>query len=227
MPIAFSEIVISVLLKVRSMPPPAPALQAQLDVARGAFIDAALVEGVARALLVFVVHQHRVVLADQLFAGKAQQLRHAVVHEGELAFVVQGVDDVRRRIHQIAVHLFRVFQLGGDALVVDRQAALLQRVLHRLEQLLAAVRLAQVIVGAALERADGGLDADVAAHHDHVAVDLARVDVIHDLVAAHVGQAQVEQDQIEFQFGQLGQRFAAAGGGDQMVVAVAQQFVQR
>jgi hypothetical protein len=52
---------------------------------------------------------------------------------------------------------------------LDGQAARLQRVAHRLEQLFAAVGLAQVVVGAALQRADRGVDADLAAHHDHVA----------------------------------------------------------
>ena len=61
----------------------AVALQAQFDVARGALVDAALVEHVARALQVFFVHQDRVVLADQLIAREAEQLVGAVVDEGE------------------------------------------------------------------------------------------------------------------------------------------------
>ncbi len=203
------------------------ALEAQLDVARSPLVHPALVEHVAGPLLVLVVHQDRVMLADQFIARKAQQLLGAVVDEGELALVVQGVDDVGRTVDQVAVHLLRVFQLGGDARIVLRQRALLQRVLHRLEQLLAAVRLAQVIVGAPLQGADGGLDAHVAAHHDHVAVYALGVDVVHDLVAAHVGQAQVEQHQVELELVELGQRLAAAGGRHQVVVAVAQQFVQR
>jgi hypothetical protein len=74
MPIAFSEIVIRVLLKVRSWLIAGVALQAQLDVARGALVDAALVEHIARALQVFVVHQDRVMLADQFVARVAEQL---------------------------------------------------------------------------------------------------------------------------------------------------------
>jgi hypothetical protein len=97
-----------------------------------------------------------------------------------------------------------------------RQAALLERVAHRLQQLFAAVGLAQVVVGAALQGADRRLDADLAAHHDHVAVDALGVDEVHDLVAADVGQAQVEQDQVEAQARQVGERLAAAGRGDQL-----------
>ncbi|MNM29420.1 hypothetical protein D3C81_399610 [compost metagenome] len=204
----------------------AMALQAQFHIARGALVDAALIEGVARPFLVFIVHEDRVMTADQLFAAKAQQLVHAVVDEGDAPFVVQGIDDVGRAVDQVAVHLLRVFQLQRDALVLQRQLALLQRVLHRLEQLLAAVRLAQVVVGAAFQGADGGLDADIAAHDDDVALDAAPVDVVHDFMAAHVGQAQVEQDQVEAQFRQLRQRLAAAGGRVQLVAAVLQQFVQ-
>ena len=190
----------------------AMALQAQFHIARGALVEAALIEGIARPLLVFVVHEDGIMAADQLFAAKAQQLVHPIIDEGDAAFVVQGIDDIGRAVDQVAVHLFRVFQLQRDALVFQRQLALLQRVLHRLEQLLAAVRLAQIIVGAALQGADGRLDADVAAHDDHVALDATPVDVVHDFMAAHVGQAQVEQDQVEAQFRQLRQRLAAAGG---------------
>jgi hypothetical protein len=46
-------------------------------------------------------------------------------------------------------------------------------------------------------------------------------------VAADVGQAQVEQDQVETQLRQVGDRLAAGGRGDQLVAAAAQQFVQR
>jgi hypothetical protein len=179
------------------------ALQAQLDVARGAFVDAALVEGIARALQVFVVHQDRVMLADQLFAPVAEQLVGAVVHEGEAAFVVQRIDDVRRRVDQVAVHLLGVFQLVRDARLAF-QAARLERIAHGLEQLFAAVGLAQVVVGAALQGADRGVDPDLAAHHDDVGVDALLVDEVHDLVAADVGQAQVEQDQVEAQLRQVG-----------------------
>ncbi|MNS93473.1 hypothetical protein D3C72_1276520 [compost metagenome] len=204
----------------------AMALQAQFHIARGALVEATLIEGIARPLLVFIVHEDGIMAADQLFAAKAQQLVHPVVDEGDAAFVVQGIDDVGRAVDQVAVHLFRVFQLQRDALVFQRQLALLQRVLHRLEQLFAAVRLAQIIVGAALQGADGRLDADVSAHDDHVALDAAPVDVVHDFMAAHVGQAQVEQDQVEAQFRQLRQRFAAAGSRVQLVAAVFQQFVE-
>ena len=202
------------------------ALQAQFHIARGALVEAALIEGIARPLLVFIVHEDRIMAADQLFAAKAQQLVHPVVDEGDAAFVIQGIDDVGRAVDQVAVHLFRVFQLQRDALVLQRQLALLQRVLHRLEQFLAAVGLAQIIVGATFQGADGRLDADVAAHDDHVALDAAPVDVVHDFMAAHVGQAQVEQDQVEAQFRQLRQRLAAAGGRMQLVAAVLQQFVE-
>jgi len=198
------------------------AFQAQLDVARGALVDAALVEHVARAFLVLVVHEDRVMLADQLFALVAEQLVGAVVDEREAAFVVQRVDDVGRAVHQVAVHLFRVFQLAGDAPVRLFQAALLEGVRDRLEQFLAAVRLAQVIVGAAFQRADRGVDADFPAHHDDLGGYALLVDEVHDLVAADVGQAQIEQHEVEAQARQVRQRLRSGGRGDQLVTAALQ-----
>ena len=173
------------------------------------------------------MHQDGVVLADQLLARKPQQLVGAVVDEGEAAFVVQRVDEVGRAVDQVAVQLFRLFQLRGDAQVGRFEAALLQCVGHRFQQLLAAVGLAQIVVGAALEGADRRVDADFAAHHDDIGIDALLVDEVHDVMAAHVGQSQVEQHQVEAHARQVRQRFGAARGGDQVVVAVAQQFVQR
>ena len=81
-----------------------------------AIADSPLIENViARRSMILFMDQHRIVLADQLFAAETEQLLHAVIDEGEAAFMIKRVNDVGRAIDQITVKLFRAFESPGDA----------------------------------------------------------------------------------------------------------------
>ncbi len=188
------------------------ALELKLVIARRPLSGAALVEAMAGAVHLPRRHQDQVILADQFGRRIAKGAFDAVVDIGERALGVQGVDHVRRGVHQQPVPLLGLLKLLQHAGVVALELELDHGVAHGLDQLVRLVGLAQVVVGAQAQGLDGGLDLAVAAHDDDAAVGVVLADVGHDVMAAGIGQAQIHQRQVIATPGQQRQRLGAGDG---------------
>ena len=200
------------------------ALELELEIARGALAGAALVDAVAGVVHLARGHQQQVVLAHQFLGAVAQGAADAVVDVGDHALGVQGVDDVGRGVDQEPVPVLGLFQLLEHACVVLLQLQLADRVAHGLDQLVGLVGLAQVVIGAQAQGQDGRFDVVVAAHDDDPALGLVLSNVGHDVVAAGIGQVQVDQGQVVMTLAQAREGLGAVGGGiDVLDVAGKQQ----
>jgi len=102
-----------------------------------------------------------------------------------------------------------------------------QDVIDGFEQVLLAEWLAQEIVGAAPHCPDRGVDLDIPTDDDDLSFDAVMVDEVHDMVAIHVFQAEIEQDQVVPRAGQGCQRFGAGACRVDVEMSLAEQLVQR
>ena len=135
--------------------------------------------------------------ANQGVAAVSEERFDAQVEVVEAAFDIEGVDEVEGVFDQKTVHLLRGLQtLLGDA-VVAVVLAFEQRVADGPAQLVGVVRLEQEVVGAAAQGTDGRVHGFFAADHDDRLAALVAEQPIHHGEPGGVGQAVVEDEQIE------------------------------
>ena len=102
-----------------------------------------------------------------------------------------------------------------------------QRFFHQMRDFVRIERLADVVVGAVLQRCDRGFDRGIARHHDddQIGIHLMQAALQFDAVgAAHL---DVEQGQVPFVLGHARERVAGAFGGSDLVAFLAKPFSQR
>ena len=98
---------------------------------------------------------------------------------------------------------------------------------HQVRNLVGIERLVDVVVGAILERGDGGLDRGVSGHDDdqHVGIDFVQAALQFDAIgAAHL---DIDQSDIEGLLGHASERFVGALGGGHVVAFLGKPLGQR
>src|SRR6185436_662523 len=88
-------------------------------------------------------------------------------------------------------------ELLAQRLVLHREAALLQSLVDGEQDLLVLERLRDVVERPFAHRLDGALDRRVGGDHDHHLVRPALADLLEHLHAAHAGEHQVEEDEVD------------------------------
>ncbi len=198
--------------------------QAQLQPGGGPAARAPLVEHEARLLHILWKDDLRVVPPDHLLAPVPQEALEGVVDESEPPLLVQGVDQVRRALHQVAVLALGLLQLPVDGRLLPGQAPLLQRIGHPLAQLLPFHRLADVVVSPALQGRHRRVDRAHPRDHDRQQLRVVLPDEAEHVLPAHVGQHQVQEDQLVAAFRQAAQGLPTAAGRFQLAALVGQQL---
>ena len=164
---------------------------------------------------------------DQLFAGSALA-RDQDIGIGR-ADRFDGFENFAHRralSHEIAGT--RDFGDGfAQADVFFLGAAVGQSFFHQMRDFVRIERLADIVIGAVLQRGDRGFHRGIAGHHDddQVGIHLMQAALQFDAVgAAHL---DVEQSEVPFILGHAGERVAGAFGGADLVAFFAKPFSQR
>ena len=114
-----------------------------------------------------------------------------------------------------------------EAGVLLQGVAMRHGLAHEVRDLVGIERLVDVVVGAVLERGDGGLDRGVAGHDDdqHVGIDFVQAALQLDAIgAAHL---DIDERDIEGLLGHAGERFVGALGGGHVVAFFGKPFGER
>jgi hypothetical protein len=93
---------------------------------------------------------------------------------------------------------------------------------HAHLQLAQRNRLVQEFVGAAVQRGHARFEVVLRRQHQYGQVLVVVANVVEHLDAAHVGQVEVENEQVRSGAGGVLQRFAPGGGGTHLVAMAAQ-----
>jgi hypothetical protein len=115
-----------------------------------------------------------------------------------------------------ADHAAELGALGGAALCFQQLLPPADLVAHGCEQPDEAIeveRLGKEVDGAKLDRLDDAVHCRVAAHQDHLAVDVGGADGTQHVEAAGPWHTQVHRGDVEVTLLKLSQRLAAAGAG--------------
>ncbi len=132
-----------------------------------------------------VVEEH--FLGERRALAQAQQLEHFVFLAGQVDAVAGHFDGLGIQIDDDVA--------GAD----DRLGVALGAADHGVDardQFVLVERLGHVVIGAAAERLDLGVDFGGARQDHHRRVDLADAQLTQDFETGHVGQAEVKQDQV-------------------------------
>ena len=125
-------------------------------------------------------------------------------------------DELAEMVHRrrLADQIARL--AGALAQLLDLAAELggLERPLGDQHQPVGLERLLDVVVGAALDRRDGGLDVAVAGDHDHRQIGVLALDRVEERQPVHAAplQPDVEEDERRPPLGDLGERRIGIGG---------------
>jgi hypothetical protein len=117
-------------------------------------------------------------------------------------------------------------ELGLEVLLAVDEAAALEGLGDQVEDLVGSTGLGDVVVGAALDGVDGGGDGALAGDDDDLDLGGGLLDVIEELEAAHAGEGQIGEDDVELALVELGDGLDRVVGRDHRVALGRQPHAQ-
>ncbi len=107
------------------------------------------------------------------------------------------------------------------------RAAVGERLLHQMSDLIRVERLAHVVVRPVLQGGDRRFHRGVAGHHDHDEIGIHLVQAALQFDAVGAAHLDVEQGQVPLVLGHAGERVAGAFGGSNFIAFFAKPFSER
>ena len=162
--------------------------------------------------------------SDHLVRGIAQQRGDRLIDKGEVAILVEHVDDVGRVVDNEAVTLFRQTELAMHLFHGPLEALLMKCALNGMNQVIGLIGFSDEIGGATAQRVRGVLEGGFPADHDGRHLWVIVPYPPEQLHAIHPRHLDVQQRQVDLLLRQDPQRLFGIPRGQRMVTIHPQQI---
>ena len=146
------------------------------------------------------MHDDRVVFADQFIGLVAKQGLGAAIDEDKTAFVIEGVNDVRRLLNEKTVHLFRLLEMYAQRSVFAFDLAAAQGALYGRNKLIRIATLADEFKCTLAQGKDRGSDCLICTENNDRRIQMILLHPLHDLDPADVRQIEIKHHDIDISF---------------------------
>lgn len=149
-----------------------------------------------------------------------------MVDKGKTAFVIQGVNNVRGAIHQVAIEVLRLFEPGVYAAVLRFQPGFLNRVFYGTQQFFRLIRFAHKVISTQPHGFYRRIQGFGAADYNYRGASGVGSQFGQHFKSIHARHGKIQQHQVKLDIRHQLQRIASRGADFGIVAMHVEQVLQ-